>query len=71
MALDVRFGSLADMTGLICDVCFAPESRHQAFVSTHAPNSKNLEAVLNALRRAGVEIEDDGLRLLKRRLVSK
>jgi hypothetical protein len=30
-------------------------------------NSKNLEAVLTALRRAGVEIEDDGLRLLKRR----
>ena len=30
-------------------------------------NSKNLEAVLNALRRAGVEIEDNGLRLLKRR----
>jgi transcriptional regulator with XRE-family HTH domain len=29
--------------------------------------SKNLEAVLNALRRVGVEIEDDGLRLLKRR----
>jgi hypothetical protein len=30
-------------------------------------NGKRLEAVLNALRRAGVEIEDDGLRLLKRR----
>jgi hypothetical protein len=29
--------------------------------------SKNLEAVLNALRQAGVEIKDDGLRLLKRR----
>jgi hypothetical protein len=29
--------------------------------------SKNLEAVLNALWRARVEIEDDGLRLLKRR----
>ena len=30
-------------------------------------NSKNLQAVLHALSRAGVEIEDDGLRLLKRR----
>jgi hypothetical protein len=28
--------------------------------------SNNLEAVLNALRRPGVEIEDDGLRPLKR-----
>ena len=30
-------GSKADMTGLICDVCFTPESRHQAFMSTR-PN---------------------------------
>jgi transcriptional regulator with XRE-family HTH domain len=29
--------------------------------------SQNLEAVLDALRRAGVEIEDDGIRMVRRR----
>jgi transcriptional regulator with XRE-family HTH domain len=29
--------------------------------------SQNLEAVLDALRRAGVEIEDDGIKFTKRR----
>jgi transcriptional regulator with XRE-family HTH domain len=29
--------------------------------------TQNLEAILNALRHAGVEIEDDAIRLVKRR----
>jgi hypothetical protein len=48
---DVRFGSEADMTGRICDVCFTPESGHQSDEIGTAIAREHINRLLYLVRR--------------------